>query len=264
MAKGRCCGRPVRTLTLWFCVCDILIAILGIAIVPLLITDESAIYVDYGIIALLYYICSLGFSIVGFYGAYAIRKRYIVTLFVWLIGSIIFFFISYIGAIASVESTCEEIHARDENDDRFNRCVELGEGLLAVAFIIVITLRMKRVVTRFVYLYVGYKLMKAVQTLKKERSETESNLVSKQEMSRSSGPSFPAAGGHRSVSSLGHLGVISGKFGRSKNNLGVADSSSAATSPMASSAEMRRAGKNSNKFQSNPIASADMKRSPLY
>mmetsp|Transcript_19054 Transcript_19054/g.26806 ORF Transcript_19054/g.26806 Transcript_19054/m.26806 type:complete len:257 (-) Transcript_19054:152-922(-) len=256
MAKGRCCGRPVRTLTLWFCVCDILIAVLGIAIVPLLITDESAIYVDYGIIALLYYICSLGFSIVGFYGAYAIRKRYIVTLFIWLIASIIFFFISYIGAIASVESTCEEIHARDETDDRFNRCVELGEGLLAVAFIIVITLR-------FVYLYVGYKLMRAVQTLKKERSETESAFVSKHDMSRSSGPSSPAAGGHRSVSSLGHLGIASGKFGRSKNNLvGVADSSSAATSPMASSAEMRRGN---HKFQSNPIASsADMKRAPLF
>jgi len=237
---------------MWFCVIDVLIAILGIAIVPLLILDENPIYLEYGSFALIYYgkcansnllprrgvltklFCarkafSLVFSCIGFYGAYAIRKRYIGTLFAWLVVSFFFFFASYVGAIITVEETCREIHEQDATDERQNECVDLGQGLLIVAFIVVITMRT-------LFTCVGYKLFKAVKTLKEARSGAKL----------------------RSVKSTGSAGA----FGRSgelspMQPAGAQSSGATLKTPVASSATMHRG--DSKQF----LKSADFKRNAV-
>uniref|UniRef100_A0A7S0CZN8 Uncharacterized protein n=1 Tax=Amorphochlora amoebiformis TaxID=1561963 RepID=A0A7S0CZN8_9EUKA len=105
----RFCGRPVRTLTLWFTLFDILIGVIGLAIMPIFIQERSQIYIGYAGLALAYYLFSIIFASIGFYGAYRIKRCHLTTLVVWLCFSFIFFFASYIAAIVTVRSTCDKM-----------------------------------------------------------------------------------------------------------------------------------------------------------
>ncbi|GAB5372059.1 hypothetical protein AAMO2058_001633300 [Amorphochlora amoebiformis] len=165
----RFCGRPVRTLTLWFTLFDILIGVIGLAIMPIFIQERSQIYIGYAGLALAYYLFSIIFASIGFYGAYRIKRCHLTTLVVWLCFSFIFFFASYIAAIVTVRSTCDKMWIEESEVDE---CVQIGEPVLIVAFFIVL-------IIRYIYTRVAWKLMMAVKAVKKQKSFREAGSFNK-------------------------------------------------------------------------------------
>jgi len=157
-AIGRICGRPARNLMMWFCICDVIIAVVGLCVMPFLILDKTQAYFLHGVGAEVYYGLGVVFGFVGFYGAYGLRKSLCVVSSVWLIVTIAAMTYGYVRSVLDITEICAKIadtHPLGDYDSDactfFYRTWILVAGAITIAF-------------RLVYVCVSLVLLNSFQS----------------------------------------------------------------------------------------------------